>query len=163
MSESSEVRWRWKELVHEKGFSHSKNMNYCPETVLVHTAFLLADKEAGQGLNELQKDKYSKAIQIVSEALREITQKSPLDEKNNLHQVEPTELEFKIHSWVFYSLFRRYGGFEFGESAEEDYFDSFPPLPQIGVSFYLELVHEVGWSELLVEVCNLKSSDTVVE
>ena len=31
-----------------------KEINYCPETVVVHTAFLLADKEVG--LNELEKD-----------------------------------------------------------------------------------------------------------
>lgn len=159
---ANEGQWRWKELVHEKGFIQSKDMNYCPETVVVHTAFLLADKEAVRGLNELQKDKCSKAIQIVSEAIREMTQKSHLDEENKLLQAEATELEFKIHSWVFSSLFRRYGGFASGESPGEDYFDSFPPLPQIGVSFYLELVHEVGWTELLVEVCNLKSSEIVV-
>lgn len=142
--------------MHAKEFIHLKEMNYCPETVVVHTAFLLADKAAVRGLNELEKGKCSEAIQIVSGAIREITQKSPFGEKNKLLQIEVTELEFKIHSWVFYSLFRRYGGFEFGESPEEDYFDSFPPLPQIGVSFYLELVHEVGWNELLVEVCKLK-------
>ena len=62
---ANEGQWRWKELVHEKGFIQSKDMNYCPETVVVHTAFLLADKEAVRGLNELQKDKCSKAIQIV--------------------------------------------------------------------------------------------------
>ena len=148
-------RQRLKESVHQKEFIIPlKDINYCPETVVVHTAFLLADREAVRGLIELEKNKCSKAIQIVSEAIREITQRSPLDEKNNLHQGKAAELEFKIHSWVFSSLFRRYGGFEFGESPGEDYFDSFPPLPQIGASFYLELVQEMGWNELLVEVCN---------
>lgn len=146
------MRLKQKQSVHEKEFIRLKEINYCPETVVVHTAFLLAEREAVRGLDELEKGKCSKAIQIVSEAIREMTQKSPLDEKNNLHQMEATELEFKIHSWVFSSLFRRYGGLEFGDSPEEDYYDSFPPLPQIGVSFYLELVQEVGWSELLVEV-----------
>ena len=130
-----------------------KEMNYCPETVLIHCAFLLADKKAVQGLNEQEKDKCSKAVQVVSGAIREITQRLLVDEKHELLQVEVRELEFKIHSWVFYSLFRRYGGFGFSESPEEEYFDSFPPLPQIGVGFYLELVQEVEWSELLVEVC----------
>ena len=143
--------------VHEK----LHEINYCPETVVVHTAFLLADREAVRGLNELEKGKCSKAIQIVSEAVREITQKSPLDEKSNsVHQVKATELEFKIHYWVFSFLVRRYGNLD-GESPGEDYLDSFPPLPQFGVNFYLGLVHEVGWSKLLVEVRNLKSSDTV--
>ena len=147
--------------LHEKELVRFKEINYCPETVVVHTAFLLADREAVRGLNELEKGKCSKAIQIVSEAIREITQKSPLDEKNNVHQVKATELEFKIHSWVFSSLFRKYGGLEVGESPEEDYLDSFPPLPQIGVNFYLGLVQEEGWNKLLVEVCNLKSSETI--
>lgn len=153
--------WTVHKKLHEKEVIRFKEINYCPETIVIHTAFLLADKEAVQGLNELEKGKCSKAIQIVSEAIREITQKSPLDEKNNLHQVKATELEFKIHSWVFSSLFRRYGDLEFGESTEEDYLDSFPPLPQFGVNFYVELVQKVGWSKLLVEVRNLKSSDTV--
>ncbi|KAL9988358.1 hypothetical protein ACROYT_G002795 [Oculina patagonica] len=126
-------------------------MNYCPETVLVHSAFLLAHNEAVRGLNELVKGECSKALQVVSGAIREITQGALVDEKHELLQVEIRELEFKIHSWVFYSLFRSYGGFGFSESAEEEYFDSFPPLPKIGVRFYVELVQEVEWSDLLVE------------
>ena len=126
-------------------------MNYCPETVLVHSAFLLANNVAARSLNELERGKCSQAVQIISGAIREITQESLLGEK--LLQVEVRQLEFKIHSWLFSSLFSSYGGLECGELSEEEYFDSFPPLPQIGVGFYLELVQEVGWSELLVEVC----------
>ena len=132
-------------------------MNYCPETVLVHTAFLLADNEVVQGLNESQKGKYCRAVQVVSGAIREITQGSlDLDEENEVHQVEVRQLEFKIHSWVFHSLCKGYVSSESSdheESPEYEYLDSFPPLPQFGVRFYLELVQEVGWSELLVEVC----------
>lgn len=141
----------------EKGFTLSKEMNYCPETVLVHAAFLLADNDAVKGLNESQKGKCCRAVQVVSGSIREITQGSlGLDEKNEVHQVEVRQLEFKIHSWIFNSLCKRYVSSESSdneESPEDEYLDSFPPLPQIGVGFYLELVQEVGWSELLVEVC----------
>ncbi|KAJ7339439.1 hypothetical protein OS493_005837 [Desmophyllum pertusum] len=140
-----------KERKKERVYNSLEEMNYCPETVLVHSAFLLANNVAARSLNELERGKCSQAVQIISGAIREITQESLLGEK--LLQVEVRQLEFKIHSWLFSSLFSSYGGLECGELSEEEYFDSFPPLPQIGVGFYLELVQEVGWSELLVEVC----------
>lgn len=125
-------------------------MNYCQETVLVHSAFLLAQSE--QSLTELEKGKCSRAAHIVSRAVKEITEELLVDDKGRLLQVEVRGLEFKIHSWVFASLFRGYGGLKFADSREADYFDSFPPLPQMGAGFYLELLQEVGWSQLLVEV-----------
>ena len=128
------------------------DMNYCPETVLVHCAFLLADKEAGQSLIGAEKGNCRRVVQIVSEAIREVTREAIQDNTRKLLQVEMKELEFKIHSWVFTSLLKCYGVFGPGESPEEDYFDSFPPLPQFDINFYLQLVHEVGWGDLLVEV-----------
>ena len=127
-------------------------MNYCPETVLVHSAFVLADKESGKNLNRVEKGECSRAVQLVSETIREVINEAPQADTRKLLQVEVRELEFKIHSWVFASLLKGYIGFDVGESPEEDYFHSFPPLPQFGVSFYLELVHDLGWGELLVEV-----------
>ena len=79
-------------------------MNYCPETVLVHGAFLLADKEAGQSLIGAEKGNCRRVIQIVSEAIREITREAIQDNARKLLQVEMEEFEFKIHSWVFTSF-----------------------------------------------------------
>lgn len=125
-------------------------MNYCPETVIVHSAFFLA--ESLQSLTKLEKGKGTKAVQIVSKAIKEVTGELLVDDKGRLPQVEVRRLEFKIHSWIFASLLKAYGGLKFDDSREEDYFDSFPPLPGMGVEFYLELLQEVGWNELLVEV-----------
>ena len=128
------------------------DLDYCPETVLVQCAFLLADKEAGQSLIGAEKGNCRRVVQIVSEAIREVTKEAIQDNTRKLFQVEIKEIEFKIHSWVFTSLLKCYGIFGPGESPEEDYFDSFPPLPQFDIKFYLQLVHEVGWGDLLVEV-----------
>ena len=128
-----------------------REMNYCPETVLVHSAFLLA--ETVQKLDEIEKDKCSQVVKIVTGTVREITREVLHENTRKLRQIEVREIEFKIHSWVFYSLLKRSDCHDLGESLEEeDYFDSFPPLPQFGINFYLELVQELEWGELLVEV-----------
>ena len=128
-----------------------REMNYCPETVLVHSAFLLA--ESVQKLDEIEKDKCSQVVKIVTGTVREITREVLRENTRKLRQIEVREIEFKIHSWLFYSLLKRSDCHDLGESLEEeDYFDSFPPLPQFGINFYLELVQELEWGELLVEV-----------
>ena len=128
-----------------------REMNYCPETVLVHSAFLLA--ETVQKLDEIEKDKCSQVVKIVTGTVREITREVLHENTRKLRQIEVREIEFKIHSWVFYSLLKRSDCHDLGESLdEEDFFDSFPPLPQFGINFYLELVQELEWGELLVEV-----------
>lgn len=134
-------------------------MNYCPETVIVHSAFLLA--ESLQSLTKLEKGKGTRAVQIVSRAIKEITGELLVDDKGRLLPVEVRTLEFKIHSWIFASLLKAYGGLKFDDSREEEYFDSFPPLPGMGVGFYLELLQDVGWNELLVEcLCAFDGYDT---
>ena len=128
-----------------------REMNYCPETVLVHSAFLLA--ETVKKLDEIEKDKCSQVVKIVTGTVREITREVLHENTRKLRQIEVREIEFKIHSWVFYSLLKRSDCHDLGKSLEEeDYFDSFPPLPQFGINFYLELVQELEWGELLVEV-----------
>ena len=128
-----------------------REINYCPETVLVHSAFLLA--ETVQKLDEIEKDKCSQVVKIVTGTVREITREVLHENTRKLRQIEVREIEFKIHSWVFYSLLKTSDYHDRGESLEEDdYFDSFPPLPQFGINFYVELVQELEWGELLVEV-----------
>lgn len=62
----------------ERGCMGVNEMNYCPETVLVHSAFLLADKEAGQSLNGAEKGKCGRLVHIVSATIREITREALL-------------------------------------------------------------------------------------
>lgn len=136
----------------ERGCMGVNEMNYCPETVLVHSAFLLADKEAGQSLNGAEKGKCGRLVHIVSATIREITREALRADTRKLLLGEVRQLEFKIHSWLFASLLKSYYSLDLDDSPEEDYFDSFPPLPQFGINFYLELVQDMEWSELLVEV-----------
>ena len=128
--------------------------SYCPETVLIHSAFLLAHKEAEKSLSEMEKGGRSKVAQIVSETIREVTSANFEPFGHELLQTEIKELEFQIHSWIFTSFLNDIGlvAVDQDDSAEEDFFHSFPPLPPFGVEFYLELVHEIGWQKYLVEV-----------
>lgn len=131
------------------GFS---TLNYCPETVLVHCAFLLAHNEAGQSLVGMEKCTCSQVVRIVSETVREVTTQTRQTDCRKFLDAETKGLEFKIHFWVFTSLLKSYDTLDPGESPEEDYLDSFPPLPPFDINFYVSLVHEIGWADLLVEV-----------
>lgn len=132
-------------------------MSYCPETVLIHGAFLLANKEAKKGLSEMEKGDGSKVARIVSETIREVTSAKFEPVGHNLLQTEINELEFQIHSWVFTSFLNGIGLVDQDDFPEDDFFHSFPPLPQFGVEFYLELVHKMGWQKYLVEVIPVDS------
>lgn len=127
-------------------------MSYCPETVLIHGAFLLAHKEAEKNLSEMEKGGSSKVAQIVSQTIREVTSANFEPVGHELLQKEIKELEFQIHSWIFTSFLNGIGLVDQDDFLEEDFFHSFPPLPPFGVEFYLELVHEIGWQKYLVEV-----------
>ena len=129
-------------------------VSYCPETVLIHGAFLLAHKEAEKSLSKMEKGGSSKVAQIVSETIREVTSANFEPVGHELLQTEIKELEFQIHSWIFTSFLKDIGlvAIDQDDFAEEDFFHSFPPLPPFGVEFYLELVHEIGWQKYLVEV-----------
>ncbi|KAK2553229.1 Gem-associated protein 4 [Acropora cervicornis] len=129
------------------------SVSYCPETVLIHSAFLLAHKEAEKSLSEMEKGGSSKVAQIVSETIREVTSANFEPVGHELLQTEIKELEFQIHSWIFTSFLNDIGlvAIDQDDLAEEDFFHSFPPLPPFGVEFYLELVHEIGWQKYLVE------------
>ena len=127
-------------------------MNYCPETVIVHSSFLLADKKAAKSLSSADKRTCCELAQIVSGTIREVTRELLGEETCKRLDVEVRGLEFKLHSWIFSSLLSRYQQNKVDGSIEEHYFDSLPPLPRFGISFYLEVVKELQWENLLVEV-----------
>ncbi|XP_068734665.1 uncharacterized protein [Montipora capricornis] len=128
-------------------------ISYCPETVLVHCAFLLADKEAGLGLAKVEKGNCRQVILIVSDSIREITARNLQADGHvhKLHQTKIKQLEFQIHSWVFSSFLKGIGFLDPDNLPEDDCFHCLPPLPPFNVEFYLDLLHEMGWEELLVE------------
>ena len=143
-------------------------MQYSLKTVLVHSAFLHADKELNQrsrSLKKLTKEDCSvffglEAVNVVTQAILEARDCCSLEEGNlsmTFTKILPSEvdaLNYKFNAWIFRAWQKDTDKLVLRETFRKrnDYFSSFPPLPRFSTAFYLALVKELDWSKIFVEV-----------
>ena len=109
---------------------------YCPETVVLHSAFALVEREAAIPLADIDSRSSKDLVRILGHAY---------DEIDASHQ----KLGRHVHGWIFSELCRN-GSQYFDEEADK--FKEFPPLPRFSCAFYLELVKRLQWGDLMQEV-----------
>lgn len=124
-------------------------MEYCQETVIIQSAFLLANKMMNLEQN-LQKHEFVAVVKIIKEAVNEISQGLSIN-KNTVLPIETYALHRKIHLWL-YKAWRQGRCFN---STDACYLESFPAIPKFGTGFYILIIKEMGWELLLAEVKTL--------
>lgn len=124
-------------------------MDYCQETVVIQSAFLLAENMMNLEQN-LQKHELFSVVKIIKEAISEISEGLSI-EKTPVLPIETYALHRKIHHW----LHKAWRQGRYFSSDDVCYLERFPALPTFGTGCYVLIVKEMGWELLLAEVKTL--------
>ena len=144
-------------------------MQYCPETIIVHSAFSHVKRQLhnrSRSLRDLTKreciSSACETVSVVSGAIREATRGLEYRQSSDspLFPYEISNLNYKLNAWIF-KTWQRYREKSSGDrcvqhsKTQNDYFSCFPPLPHFNTAVYLSLVKDLGWSKIMIEVCLL--------
>lgn len=128
----------------------STTMRYCPETVVVQSAFFLGEKLANL---EDKTDKLFPAVDVVEKAIVEVTRGLSIhgDQEFQLLPIEKQALHCKLHFWLYKTWCKSINSGH--PDDDDDDLDGFPTLPRFGTRMYVSIVHHMQWEQLLIEVC----------
>ena len=112
---------------------------YCRETVLLHSAFALVEKKALIPLANINRERSRELVGIISHTVEELMCGVGKQE----------ELRKQLNAWCFTDMCRSHWR---AYDEEMDKFQEFPPLPQFSIVFYVELVKELQWTDLVAQV-----------
>ncbi|XP_032220052.2 uncharacterized protein LOC5519400 [Nematostella vectensis] len=119
-------------------------MKYCPETVLVQSAFVFASRK--QDLAKVSRGCTSQIRDVIANTVNEVSNGLSYNgSKRTLLPAELSALHFKLHAWI-YSIWKSQYGIPCSR-----YFSEFPQLPSYNTACYVAVVKAVHWENLMIE------------
>lgn len=126
------------------------SINYCPETVLIQSAFFLGAKLTN--LDE-KTDSVLQAVEVIKAAIHEVSRGLALsgEQDFSLRLVEKQAVHCKVHFWLYKTWFKNINIEQCNDDGDDD-LDDFPILPKFSTKVYIAIIEQMQWEQLLVEV-----------